>query len=498
MRTTLALLLLSTPLFAADLNVTPGGSIQAVIDQASPGDRVLVPAGLYNETLDFHGKAIEVLGVAGASATVIDGGGSAPVVGFKSGEGPDSRLVGFTVTGGAAFFGGGGIGCGQGATPTITDCIVRGNSGKHGAGVAGSPIMERCVITANTSSLNSGGGLYGAPTLRQCVVAANTCTSADGGGLYVFGGKAVVEDSLFLENRAVFAGSHGGGIYVDSSGSLDIRRSVVAANSSTGGVFAGFGGGVLVEAVGSTMTGCTVVMNTVSGSSTSGAGVWGPLAIENSIVRGNLGGQLSGASVSYSNVEGGAPGAGNVDVDPGFVDEALRDYHLQLGSAMIDAGNPSTTDPDGSVADMGAFAFQSLYARANTSALDWDSPTWANPSATLGGRVRMRVLAGAAHAGDLYWILGSTSGAVPGLDLLGAHLPLNFDSYMLLTLTAPNTPGLMGFLGTLDASGHGDAELVVPGDLGGTLVGVMASHAALFGTLGGTASVTSALDVSLE
>jgi len=500
MRTSLAILLLSTPLFAADLSVAPGGSIQTVIDQAASGDRVLVPAGTYLETIDFHGKAIEVLGTGGAAATTINGGGAAPVVRFATGEGLGSKLTGFTVTGGAAFFGGGGIGCGTGATPMISDCIVRGNSGKLGAGVSGSPVMERCVITLNTSSLNHGGGIAGAPTLRNCVVAKNTCTSADGGGLYVKGGAAVVEDTLFLENRAVFANSRGGGIYVDSSGSLDIKRSVIAGNFATGGVFAGLGGGLFVEAAGSTMTNCTVTLNSLSGSSTSGAGIFGPLSVVNSIVRNNVGGEISGASVNYSDVLGGYAGQGNVDVDPGYVYGAMADYHLNLGSPLIDAGAPGTFDPDGSVADMGAFAFATLYARANTNAPDWEAPSWQNPSAVLGGSTRMRVIAGASHAGELYWILGSASGATPGLDLLGAHMPLNFDSYTLLTLTAPNSPGLMGFLGTLNASGYADATLTIPGDLGATLAGVTASHAAIVGTPGSPAVpiVTSALDVSID
>ena len=174
----------------------------------------------------------------------------------------------------------------------------------------------------------------------------------------------------------------------------------------------------------------------------------------NSIVRGNVGGDHGLATLQYSSVAGGAPGIGNVDLAPSFVDVAARDYHLDHGSALID---PSSFDPDGSRANMGAFAFATQYARANADPLDWDAPSWGTLSAVLGGSTRLRVLAGAAHAGEADWILGSVSGQTPGMDLLGAHLPLNFDSYMLLTLTSPNLPALSGFLGTLDASGRADA-----------------------------------------
>jgi hypothetical protein len=43
--------------------------------------------------------------------------------------------------------------------------------------------------------------------------------------------------------------------------------------------------------------------------------------------------------VAYSDVQGGYEGEGNIDADPSFVDPTSGDYHLQLGSPCIDAGN---------------------------------------------------------------------------------------------------------------------------------------------------------------
>ena len=76
--------------------------------------------------------------------------------------------------------------------------------------------------------------------------------------------------------------------------------------------------------------------------------------------------------ITYSLVQGGYGGAGNIDGDPVFVDVTASDYHLQKGSPCIDAGtnegapigdldgNPRPIDADGdarNITDMGAYEF---------------------------------------------------------------------------------------------------------------------------------------------
>jgi len=68
-------LILSPQALATDWIVSSGGSIQAAVSGAVDGDRILVEAGTYHEVLDLLGKRLELIGLDGAAATVIDWGG---------------------------------------------------------------------------------------------------------------------------------------------------------------------------------------------------------------------------------------------------------------------------------------------------------------------------------------------------------------------------------------------------------------------------------------
>lgn len=101
-------------------------------------------------------------------------------------------------------------------------------------------------------------------------------------------------------------------------------------------------------------------------------------------------------------------------------------------------------------------------------------------SVSEGGLQQLHLDAGPSFAGDLYLILGSTSGTTPGIDIDGLNLPLNVDTYLLDTLNNPNVIPMIDSLGFLDADGQANALWnLPPGVLSASEVGVTADHAAL-------------------
>ncbi len=480
---------LVSPVFASDLVVAPGQSIQRAIDAAADGDRILLQPGTYREALDFRGKAIDLIGVGGAPATVLDGEGNGPLIRMHAGEGPATRLKGLTLQGGynlsSEFLGGGVSGIVVGspvppASPTIEDCRILGNTAFRGGGVAADATIVRTVIHDNTSVGGNGGGVFGAFRMRDCVLAENWATQGNGGGAAIEGGAAKIERCSFYENKS-YHGAFGGGLYVGPDGGGRVQRSVFAVNDAHSTDVPANGGAVYADALsaGLVIDRCTIVDNEV-GIGTTG-GVFGPVVITNSILYENWGtpseGQLGGgAQATYSDVEHGAPGLGNFDAPPSFVAGYLseHDYHLKPGSPCIDAGDPSRTDHDGSVLDVGAFPLASHYPRAAKPSLIWVEQTWPQVSAQIGGKARYRIHAGAAEGGKVYLVLGSLRGSTPGTTFLGVPVPLAADKLFRYLAGHPNQPPYGATLGFLDASGVAEWTFTAPpvalsGGIGWTL-----------------------------
>ena len=403
-------------------------TIQSAIYAANNGDVVLVADGTYYENIKYKGKAITVASLflvdrdtSHISNTIINGSqpshpDSGSVVSFVNGEGLNSVLCGFTITGGTGTYtpqfcdrSGGGIYLHPSGAKIIHNIIENNcasyNTFAFGGGIAvfsySKVIIENNIIRNNIASANTevrGGGICLMPTnytrIMNNKIIDNTINGSYntwGGGISCWTTSTVYIISNYIKgNNANANSSRGGGIHI-YIGSPIIKNNLIIGNSahSGGGILVELGQGSLSkmglgEIDGSyskrgnlinsekgtleTLSNYTVLVNnTIAGNSAAekyGAGITscGPLvSISNTIVWGNYpkDTQVDGSvQVTYSDVEGGYVGMGNIDLDPDFADKL--NYYLSVTSPCIDAGNPDTVYYD--VANPGKTGFALLPA----------------------------------------------------------------------------------------------------------------------------------------
>ena len=324
-------------------------TVQDGIDWAHTGDIVLVAPGTYVERINFLGKAITVQSASGADVTTIDGDQAGSVVTFNSGETEDSILNGFSILGGIGtylvaddLYVGGGVLCSF-SQPTIENCSLLGNSADAGGGIHcyySNPMILNCTISG--SSADSGGGILfvaSSPWITNCTISGNSAEL--GGGISYDNSSSTITDCSISGNDA----NQGGGIFLSIS-SLTIANLTIAENSATS-----LGGGIYCWDSSLSITNCTISENINRGIYCKDSFP----TIVNCIFWGDSGGEISGSPVvTYSDVQGGWSGEGNIDADPLFVGGG--DFHLTLNSPCIDSGTGAGvyTDMDGEVRPLGA------------------------------------------------------------------------------------------------------------------------------------------------
>ncbi|MCP3902475.1 MAG: hypothetical protein GY715_02470 [Planctomycetes bacterium] len=304
-------------------------TIQDAINNSTNGDEIIVAPGVYVGLVNYDDKAVVVRSSDGPAVTTINALGLGTAVTVEMGQGNETVLDGFTVTGG----------------------------------------------TGTTFGVRTGGGGFVAytsdPTVRNCIFLGNTAD--DGGGAFCFVGNPKFGNCTFILNSATGFQGKGGAIYCDFGSPL--------------------------------LTNCTITDNTAF----SGGGIYvtspptggGAPRLINSINYGNSGGAFAGgvgSIATYSCIQGGFSGAGNINADPLFTNAAAGDLTLQAGSPCIDRGDSSAVamdfpvdlggdqrgvddplSPDQGIAvfgltvDMGAYEFQVADCDPPTCPADLDS-----------------------------------------------------------------------------------------------------------------------------
>ena len=360
-------------LSAQGLIRVPGdyATIQEGVDAAVAGDTVMVADGVYYEVIDFLGKALDLKSENGPAATVVDGSGLNDAVVSLVGCGPGTRVEGFTLT--------------------------------HGDG---KPFPSSFGYDYYGGGIHAGGGSQ--VVVENCRIVDNQLnTGTFAGGVYS-GGEGTHVDLIGCVVAGNWAWASGGATLVDWSGSMRFENCTVTGNSSTN--FFGHQGGI-------------------------GMANYGTVEVHNSIVWGNSGTQIGSfsspydvgthADATYSDIQGGFTGTGNLDADPQFVDAGVGSYHLSEGSPCIDAGDPlSAPDADGTAADMGAIAHLDTWATTYGSGCGGLTIGWEGVP-RLGSTSPSVVLAGTGAASLAATLLIGASD-----DLwMSAALPLSLDLY---------------------------------------------------------------------
>jgi hypothetical protein len=196
-------------------------------------------------------------------------------------------------------------------------------------------ILDGLTLTGGNTT--SGGGLfcYNNSSLRinNCIVMGNKAVR-QGGGMHFYESSAMLNNCIIIDN----SGYDGSGLYCGES-SIQMNNCTVVGNGSG----ANKGGGIYSYYSTVRITNC-IFWN--PGDETSPSSAW--------------------FTVTYSNVEGGRKGEGNISSDPLFVhpwDGSWADLRLQPGSPCIDAGSPDVAYNDaclppglgGARCDMGAY-----------------------------------------------------------------------------------------------------------------------------------------------
>jgi len=232
------------------------------------------------------------------------------------------------------------LGAGAGVTT-----INGGDSGSvvTATGVGPTTKLDGFTITRGYNAEYGGGGMYNdnsSPTVTNCAFSGNTA-ALGGGGMYNENDSSpTVTNCTFSGNTAVAGG-----------GMFNIESSPTVTNCTFSGNTTGAVDGMYNYNSSPAVTNCILWD---SGDEIYNDGTSTPV-------------------VTFCDVQGGYSGAGNIDIDPMFVNPATDDYHLQPGSPCVDTGyndaataaglitdfegDPRIVDGDGdtvAVVDMGA------------------------------------------------------------------------------------------------------------------------------------------------
>jgi hypothetical protein len=311
------------------------------VGRASTKTTIVVAPGDYREDIDIAELAVTII-APGATLRPSSTERPALRVGQRATVSLDGLALGFAATGTGPN--GDGVRCDQaGSSVRLSRVLVRNND-RTGIDVTGG-----CALVVQDSQVVDN--LFRGINFEQgaLVVARSRIEGNKRGGLQISEATAFTVVNNFIVGNGtpdvpgVLTGSLIGGVAIDQGGAL---RGRLAA-----------------EPEGSVFAFNTVVRNRARAAADA-SGVLcdlvGSVTVTGNIVYSNEGGvgPVSGScAFTYSDIQGGRDGVGNIDADPAFADPTAGDFHLRGGSPCVDAADPAATlgdDFDGDPRPRGA------------------------------------------------------------------------------------------------------------------------------------------------
>jgi predicted outer membrane repeat protein len=256
----------------------------------------------------------------------------------------DATLDGFIIIGGDAsgpedFDQHGGGLLNVGVSPLIAHCSFAGNSAGWGGAISNrsgaSPRIHDCTFAGNTATVN-GGAIHCwdqcHTEILRCWFIANQAERMGGAFLEGSDSASTVAQCYFYTNLAERIG---GGIANYTGGGTVVVNCVFHQNSVIETLWGGGGFGSFESAP--IIINCSFSNNTsLFGSAVYQSGP-NPVVITNSILWGNGSSEVAGSFVvTYSDIQGGYPGTGNIDADPKFTAGVGGLFYLYPDSPCID------------------------------------------------------------------------------------------------------------------------------------------------------------------
>jgi len=361
-------------------------TIQAAIDAAVSGDRILVSPGTYEETITLYKSGIVLMG--SGSGTVIRGNGSSHVVYCENITGEETVIEGFKITNGIY-----GIRC----AGTVQTLLIRNNNLMQNMGeTSGYGIYLESgssVSIYGNSIYKCGKGIYGTGGNKVEIINNNisSCRGPYGGGIYLSGANATIENNSVtncwdrainltgnsvanvIRNRLVGNASWNVAAGIDISNSSAWVWNNIIQNSH---VYNSTSPGVGLNAYGSDVFLYNNIFYNNYGASSSARGAAFKVYDTNLDARNNIfmahtnaketiyAGGTGVRNFQYNDLwqnttQYEATGIGidstSIKLNPSFVD--VMDFVLEDNSPCINRGDPDPhfQDRDGSINDMGIY-----------------------------------------------------------------------------------------------------------------------------------------------